>query len=115
MLLELVFQETFIMRDEEKREQDEWHERMVEQFCWEISNALNMGNIWWMSLGWYWENWKKTWKQVFHEAKFVMEAVMKLMPDASFSQSVSIFFMVYWVCYQGLMCLILIEINIMWI
>ena len=37
---------------------------------------------------------EKDMKQVFHEAKFAMEAVMKLMPDASFSQSVSIFFMV---------------------
>ena len=36
---------------------------------------------------------EKDMKQVFHEAKFVMEAVMKLMPDDSFSQSVSIFFM----------------------
>ena len=37
---------------------------------------------------------EKDMKQVFHEVKFVMEAVMKLIPDASFSQSVSIFFMV---------------------
>ena len=29
MLLEFVFQEIFVMRDEEKREWDEWHERMV--------------------------------------------------------------------------------------
>ena len=37
---------------------------------------------------------EKEMKQVFHEAKFAMEAVMKLMPDVSFSQSVSLLFMV---------------------
>ena len=35
---------------------------------------------------------EKEMKQVFHEAKFAMEAVMKLMPDTSFSQNVSLFF-----------------------
>ena len=37
---------------------------------------------------------EKEMKQVFHEVKFAMEAVMKLIPDASFSQSVSLLFMV---------------------
>ena len=37
-----------------------------------------------------WES-EKEMKQVFHEAKFAMEAVMKLMPHAAFTQSVSLF------------------------
>ena len=32
---------------------------------------------------------EKEMKLVFHEGKFAMEAVMKLMPDSAFTQSVS--------------------------
>ena len=32
---------------------------------------------------------EKEMKLVFHEGKFAMEAVMKLMPDSTFTQSVS--------------------------
>ena len=34
---------------------------------------------------------EKEMKQVFHEAKFAMKAVMKLMPHAAFTQSVNLF------------------------
>ena len=88
MLLELVFQETFVMREEEKREWDERHERMVSSLLRDFK-CLEYGEYLMDEFRSILRKLEKEMKQVFHEAKFAMEAVMKLMPDASFSQSVS--------------------------
>ena len=87
MLLELVFQETFVMR-EEKREWDERRERMVSSLLRDFK-CLEYGEYLMDEFRSILRKSEKEMKQVFHEAKFAMEAVMKLMPDASFSQSVS--------------------------
>ena len=41
---------------------------------------------------------EKEMKLVFHEANFAIEAVMKLMPDSAFTQSVSSFLFIT-ICY----------------
>ena len=88
MLLELVFQETFVMREEEQREWDERHEGMVSSLLRDFK-CLEYGEYLMDEFRSILRKSEKEMKQVFHEAKFAMEAVMKLMPDASFSQSVS--------------------------
>ena len=88
MCLEFMFQETFVLRDEEKREWDERHERMVSTLLRDFK-CLEYGEYLMDEFRLILRKSEKEMKQVFHEAKFAMEAVIKLMPDAAFTQSVS--------------------------
>ena len=76
------------MRDEEKCERDQRHERMVSSLlkdfkCFEYGEYLM--DEFQMIL----KKTDKEMKLLFHEVKFAMEAMMKLMPDSAFTQSVS--------------------------
>ena len=87
-MIDIILQETFIMRHEEKCERDQRHERMVGSLlkdfkCFEYGEYLM--DEFQMIL----KKTDKEMKLLFHKAKFAMEAMMKLMPDLAFTQSVS--------------------------
>ena len=76
------------MRDEEKCDRDQRHERIVSSLlkdfkCFEYGEYLM--DEFQMIL----KKTDKEMKLLFHEVKFTMEAMMKLMPDLAFTQSVS--------------------------
>ena len=102
------------MRDEDKREWDEQHERMVSSLLRDFK-CLEYGEYLMDEFRLILRKLERDMKQVFHEAKFAMEAVMKLMPDASFSQSVSIFFVVLSLLWRVDVFNINRDKNIMWI
>ena len=76
------------MRDEEKCERDQRHERMVSSLLKDFK-CFKYGEYLMDEFQMILKKTDKEMKLLFHEVKFAMEAMMKLMPDSAFTQSVS--------------------------
>ena len=77
------------MRDEEKREWDERREQMVSCLLKDFI-CFEYGEYVMDELRLILKKTEKEMKNLYHEAKFAMEAMMKLMPDSAFTKHVSI-------------------------
>ena len=79
------------MRGEEKREWDKRHERMVSSLMQDFV-CFEYGEYVMDELRLILKKTEKEMKNLCQEAKFVMEAMMKLMPDTVFTHDVSIYY-----------------------